>query len=155
MISRNLYYKVRFLSTGFEDWFRSDCILKGAIKDKAQPMIVGVGFIGNASKAKNRKAYELWRNMICRCYDSIRHDYYRYGGKGVTVEPRWHSFENFLHDIRLLEGYDETLFLASKIQLDKDKKQFHLPHGERVYSKDTCVWLSPKENSKFSTRWSK
>ena len=150
--SRNPYYPIRFLATGTEDYFRFDCIAKGAIKDKTKPIIASIGFIVGATKKNNRRAYDLWRNMLKRCYDVTRHDYYRYGGKGVTVDTRWNSFRLFLQDIVLLDGYTEILFNESKIQLDKDKKQFHLPHSERVYSKDTCVWLSPTENSKFSTR---
>jgi len=43
--------------------------------------------------------YALWHMMHQRCYDTKNHAYGRYGGRGVTVCDRWHTFENFFADM--------------------------------------------------------
>lgn len=43
--------------------------------------------------------YRSWKSMIQRCTNSKRPSYPHYGGSGVTVSPRWLSFENFLADM--------------------------------------------------------
>ena len=44
--------------------------------------------------------YQAWRNMIDRCTDSKRHDWHRYGGRGITVCQRWrNSYESFFADM--------------------------------------------------------
>lgn len=47
--------------------------------------------------------------MIQRCYDPSRENYYRYGGKGVTVCKEWiNSFDTFF-DWALKNRYKENL----------------------------------------------
>jgi hypothetical protein len=43
--------------------------------------------------------YRTWTSMNQRCYDKNFRDYQRYGGKGVTVCERWHSFTAFYEDM--------------------------------------------------------
>ena len=88
--------------------------------------------------------------MLLRCYDKNSKEYKRYGAKGVKVCLRWHSFENFKNDIKLIDGYNEELFNNNKLYLDKDKKQIDIPIEKRVYSLYTCTFLTAKENNDFS-----
>lgn len=37
--------------------------------------------------------------MRQRCQNKTRHDYERYGGRGITVCPAWKSFKQFLRDV--------------------------------------------------------
>jgi hypothetical protein len=37
--------------------------------------------------------------MLQRCSKPTRSDWPRYGGRGITVNERWHRFENFLADM--------------------------------------------------------
>lgn len=145
--NRTAYYNIKFLKSGSEKMVRLDYIINNKIHDDFAPSVAGIGYLGNASRTnQSRKYYDLWRNMIHRCYNIKRHDYNRYGAKGITVDARWHCFEYFLEDIKELEGWDENKFINSEIQLDKDKLQFDLPYNQRTYSKNTCIWLSVEEN---------
>lgn len=43
--------------------------------------------------------YKAWASMKARCSNSKRHNYHRYGGRGICVCERWLKFENFLADM--------------------------------------------------------
>lgn len=44
--------------------------------------------------------YSSWRAMKFRCLNPNSPDFARYGGRGITVDPRWRdSFEAFLADL--------------------------------------------------------
>lgn len=55
----------------------------------------------NATKHGMYKSreYSTWLNMHQRCKNPNRHEYKRYGGKGITVCERWNKFENFYADM--------------------------------------------------------
>ena len=44
--------------------------------------------------------YRAWKSMMGRCYNSKDAAYPRYGGRGIVVCKRWHTFENFLADMK-------------------------------------------------------
>ena len=46
------------------------------------------GLVGTAT-------HNAWRNMLARCSNPKRHDYARYGGRGITVCDRWLGREGF------------------------------------------------------------
>ena len=48
------------------------------------------------SAEPTRKA---WQGMMNRCYTKTNKDYPSVGGKGITVCPEWHTYENFLRDM--------------------------------------------------------
>lgn len=56
---------------------------------------------GLAAAARNRRhpLYQTWRGMRARCRNPRSADWPKYGGRGITVCERWHSFVNFLADI--------------------------------------------------------
>ena len=43
--------------------------------------------------------YIAWVNMWQRCRNKKRHDYPRYGGRGISVCNRWIEYDNFLADM--------------------------------------------------------
>jgi hypothetical protein len=45
------------------------------------------------------RAYRIWRAMLTRCYNPNCPAYCNYGGRGIIVCERWHSFVNFLADM--------------------------------------------------------
>jgi hypothetical protein len=43
--------------------------------------------------------YFSWNAMLSRCRDARNDSYENYGGRGIRVCERWHSFEKFLADM--------------------------------------------------------
>jgi len=43
--------------------------------------------------------HRAWINMRYRCFNERCADYFRYGGRGITICERWDSFEAFLEDM--------------------------------------------------------
>lgn len=91
------------------------------------------------------KAYSLWKSMKARCYNANSKAYVHYGAKGVTMSDRWLIFDNFLEDLDKIEGFNYTEWIDGKLHLDKDIKQ----QGEsnKIYSLETCMFVSPKRNT--------
>ncbi|UGO50737.1 HNH endonuclease [Bacillus phage vB_BanS_Sophrita] len=145
--SGNKKYRIRFIRTGYETVVEKVQIERGKIKDRYSPCIFGLGYIGDVSVSRNKRAYNVWHKMLGRCYSPTNNSYNTYGAQGVTVDKRWYSFENFVSDIPLIEGYEESLFLSGELHLDKDKKQQNC--NKKIYSKDTCNFISPSENSQL------
>jgi len=81
-----------------------------------------------------RPEYTCWRNIRARCSNPKRHDYPRYGGRGITVCDRWNpakggSFENFLADMGLKPEP------KSQYSIERENN-----NGE--YSPSNCVWTT-------------
>jgi hypothetical protein len=45
------------------------------------------------------KSYYIWKSMMARCYNKNAERYADYGGRGIAVCDRWHSFDNFFADM--------------------------------------------------------
>lgn len=43
--------------------------------------------------------YRSWQHMRRRCQNPKEPNYFRYGGRGITICARWESFENFFADV--------------------------------------------------------
>jgi hypothetical protein len=54
---------------------------------------------GHARRSGLSRTYRSWRNMIQRCENPNCLEFHRYGGDGVTICERWHSFPEFLADM--------------------------------------------------------
>ena len=143
---RTDFYKIKFIDTGTIKEARSHHIKSGAVKDQYRKSVCGVACIGNAkSKGDNKRFYSMWRAMISRCYNEKDKNYECY--KNVTVCDDWLIFENFLNDVREIDGFDNDLFNSGELALDKDTKQRF--YEQKVYSKETCVWLRREDNTKI------
>lgn len=77
--------------------------------------------------------YNAWRDMRQRCTRENHPSWSRYGGRGITVDPRWDSFETFFQDMGPRPGPGYEL----------DRK-----NNEGPYNKDNCRWVTDKVNAR-------
>lgn len=142
-------YKVKFLDDGtiFENVWCSN-IKKGTVDNPNKRTVYGVGYRGigkwksGNGKGGHSKEYQLWTQMLHRCYgEGYLKIYTTY--KECQVDERWHNFQNFCEDLPKLENYDKWLELGGKFyHLDKDFKI----KGNKIYSLETCMFLDAKTN---------
>lgn len=100
----------------------------------------GVGYLGtgNFSTKTNEKCYNVWRQMLNRCYNEkilVHQSSYR----GCSVDERWHNFQNFCENYLNMIG-------ECDYHLDKDI----LIKGNKIYSKDTCCLVPSFINNLFT-----
>lgn len=76
--------------------------------------------------------YQKWADMKYRCTNSNHPDWHCYGGRGVTFEPRWRIFANFVVDMGVPEP---------GLELDRAD-----PNGH--YTKSNCQWVTRAENAR-------
>lgn len=130
---------IKFISTGFISVVTSNTVRTGAIKDPLSPHVFGVGFNGIGphlpwENGKDTKVYSVWHSMLTRCYSKA------YQKKqptyiGCIVCEEWHNFQTFGDWFvdNYIDGY----------HLDKDI----VFEGNKVYSPETCVFVSRNENN--------
>lgn len=146
MYKQHVRYRIKFLLTGYEKDISYTCISTGEVRDPYYPIYYNVACFGEIDIKENRKAVNVWRFMIERCYN-VKHDsYHLYGGNGVTVSERWLCCENFIKDLPKIKGYDEKLFNDGKLQLDKDIENYINGKENKEYSLANCRFVSKKVN---------
>lgn len=99
-----------------------------------------IGYVDGKQKRKKVwvcPCYRTWASMLNRCHSAkYQESYPTY--KGCTVSEEWLTFSNFKN---WMEQQD-----WKGSQLDKDI----LFEGNKIYSADTCVFVTPSVNS-FTT----
>lgn len=80
--------------------------------------------------------YKIWLGIMSRCYIKSATGYKNYGGRGIKVCKRWHSFQNFYTDMGE-KPYPN--YSIDRINNNKD------------YSKKNCRWSSPIEQANNKT----
>jgi thymidylate synthase len=139
---KNSKYLIQFLSNGYSSISSRPNIKKGQVINAYKPYIADVAYFGNPNKNINyyKQAYDLWYNMISRCYKTSNPFYKYYGEKNIFVEERWLCFEYFLEDIKCLPNFSKWVLEPKEFDLDKDY------YGSNCYSRDTCYFLPKYEN---------
>jgi hypothetical protein len=120
---------------------RYDQVVLGNVKNPYHPSVCGIGYIGQGEykpsiNGKNTKVYNMFSNMIERCYnEKIQEKYTTY--KNCSVDKSWFNFQNFAEWCKssYVEGW----------HLDKDI----LVKGNKIYSPETCCFVPQEINSLF------
>ena len=143
-------FLIEFINTKTRKIVHSSTIHSKNIKDEYAKNIFNVACSGKTKPRENWQIYTLWTNMLRRCYCKTDKRYKTYGLKGVTVCDDWLCFENFLKDVKKIDGWDEQKFYNKELNLDKDKKIFYSKKTiSLLYSLENCSWLSKEENYKI------
>lgn len=149
-LESSICIEIRFIKTNYKKETKLCYLQTGSIKDKRFPSVCGVGYLDGCLTNKHPKEYNHWRMMLHRCYNPNYHAYNIYGGEGVRVDERWHSFKNFVEDFKKIDGYSDYLMSLKKNRhLDKDIKQTKVPNHKKVYSLETCTLIEMKVNQKY------
>ena len=118
------------------------------IKCPYEPRIYGVGYISEgkykvSENGKITKEYDIYHDMLKRCYDpKYQEKYSTY--KGCKVEEYLLNFQYMAEWIE--ENYYEVP--GEQMCLDKDI----LCKGNKVYSRETCIFVPQRINKLFTKR---
>lgn len=90
--------------------------------------------------------YSVRSGMIDRCTNPKNRKYDIYGGSGVTVCKEWlDSYESF-YNWAINNGWRKGL------QLDKDILSEKLGLINKIYSPDTCMFVTRKDNARHTSQ---
>lgn len=127
---------IRFENTGYVTKCSNANLKTDKVKNHRLPSVYGVGYLDGIKVAprgsEQRRAYDLWSNMLKRCY----HEH-----TGASVSPEWHSFRTFQNSLPDIPGW-EKFVSGEDVHLDKD---IRVP-GNKVYSLRTCSFVSAHDN---------
>lgn len=95
---------------------------------------------GGARDGNLHPLYRTWGGILTRCRYHKGRAYKNYGGRGITVDPRWLDFRNFIAD----------MMPTWKSGLTVERKDNNGP-----YSKANCVWATMLEQhrNKRTNKW--
>nr|DAJ41339.1 MAG TPA: hypothetical protein [Caudoviricetes sp.] len=118
------------------------------IKCPYEKRVYGVGYLGEGKykskeNGKITRVYKTWQHMLERCYDE-KYQKRQPTYKDCTVCEEWHNFQNFA------EWYYNNYYKIEGQQMNLDKDI--LIKGNKVYSPETCIFVSQTINKLFIKR---
>ncbi len=81
--------------------------------------------------------YKVWAAMLDRCRNPNHHAFARYGGRGITVDSAWESYEQFIADMGQRPSADHSLD-----RIDNDGN----------YSPNNCHWTTQRTQNRNQSR---
>lgn len=133
--------KIKFLDAyGYEKIIDISQINRGNIKNPYYKNIYGVGVSGIRYK-KNRTIYNKWLNILTRCYNVNFYEKNK-SYSNCKVSDEWLLFDNFLDWFNITFPFE----LSKNIKFEIDKDLLQNNSENKVYSKETCIWLPKSVN---------
>ena len=85
-----------------------------------------------------KRLYTIWSNMKSRCYNKNSSEYFRYGGRGISICEEWLDYGVF-KDWAINNGYSDELSI-DRINNDGN------------YEPKNCKWSTAKEQANNTSR---
>lgn len=140
-------YKIVFLDTKFEKIIDQKYVKENSIiKNKKSNTVCGVGTINTKITKEKRYVYNVWRQMLKRCY--LKNYSISHKKRNITVCKDWLTFETFEKEIELIENYNYEKIINGELVLDKDKKTNNQDNIE--YNLTNCCFITKIENNKIN-----
>ena len=117
----------------------------GQIKNPYDKTTYGVGYLGSGKymdKADGKvvESYNVWHDMIRRCYSEKSKEKFKAYFHVCTVSKLWHNYQNFA------EWFNENKYeIDGRLHIDKDI----LYPGNKIYCPDTCLLVPQRINMLF------
>lgn len=138
-------FTVEFVKTKYTTNTSLNKIKNGTVRDRFVPTLYGVGFLGDEvtsdSSGKMLKEYQLWTNMLERCYCEKYHAR-KPTYKDCSVSDFFKNYSNFKKWCNQQVGFN-----VKGYSLDKDI----LVKGNKIYSESTCAFV-PKDINNLLTK---
>ena len=138
--------RIQFKNTGtiIDVWM--DAAIHNHVRDPYARNTCGVGYYGfpqDYVPSRDKKENTLWTTTINKCYNPEFPGYKNNGALGIKICDEWLSFENFLRDIRMMDGHYDW----------KNQRMFSLTliDGATVYSPTTCKFTR-SSRSKYNSK---
>lgn len=149
---RTQRYTIQFVDTGYIAEVSQSQVSVGDVKDWYKRSVNELGYYGDHKKDSIKKGLgkyykrwvNTWENMIRRCSNSYDNQWKEY--EDVYVSSEFQCCETFLDWV--IDNAPMEKEKLGVLQIDKDY------YNSKVYSPDTCVLLTPYENSCLnSLKW--
>lgn len=117
----------------------------GQIKNPYDKTTYGVGYLGSGkymAKADGKvvESYNVWHDMIRRCYSEKSKEKFQAYFHICMVSKLWHNYQNFA------EWFNENKYeVDGRLHIDKDI----LYPGNKIYCPDTCLLVPQRINMLF------
>lgn len=92
---------------------------------------------GNAKRGKKSPEYLIWVSMRQRCSNPNNKNFYRYGGRGISVCDRWSEFTSFISDVG---------------ERPSDKHSLERKDNSKGYEPGNCRWATQSEQARNTSR---
>lgn len=86
-------------------------------------------FINYKNGLYKTRLHCIWQNMVQRCYNSNRHEYPNYGGRGICMCNEWRNDFKSFYDWSMSHGY------ADNLSIDRI-------NGSGNYEPSNCRWAT-------------
>lgn len=136
--------------------FKSGPQLKAASNKHSNPQLPSCGCVkkvlarkqaittftkhGYATHANHHPLYKLYQKVRSRCYNPNDTNFHLYGAKGVTMCTEWYDHPDVFIEWCLANGWEP------KLQLDKDILCDSLGISPKMYSPETCQFVTQHVN---------